>query len=210
MRSPMKQISVALILMLPFLSLADALKDYGIRGATFVIKERSLLEVIYERLAKAQDDGKIAQLQENFAQKVKQKISKPLPPLGIVNTQEAREFFFEPSYLQTQDVKDHKERIIVKAGTSINPLNHLAWGEAMLFIDGDDQAQVQWALKHLNDEGSAKIVLVKGSPLELNDQYDRWFYFDQAGVLTSKLGIKQVPSIVTQDGLRLKIQEIKL
>jgi conjugal transfer pilus assembly protein TraW len=206
----MKQISVALILMLPFLSLADALKDYGIRGATFVIKERSLLEVIYERLAKAQDDGKIAQLQENFAQKVKQKISKPLPPLGIVNTQEAREFFFEPSYLQTQDVKDHKERIIVKAGTSINPLNHLAWGEAMLFIDGDDQAQVQWALKHLNDEGSAKIVLVKGSPLELNDQYDRWFYFDQAGVLTSKLGIKQVPSIVTQDGLRLKIQEIKL
>jgi conjugal transfer pilus assembly protein TraW len=51
---------------------------------------------------------------------------------------------------------------------------------------------------------------VKGAPLELNEQHDRWFYFDQAGVLTKKLGIKQVPSIVTQYGQLLKIQEVKL
>ena len=206
----MKQISLIAILMLPFLSLANSLKDYGIRGATFAIKERSLLEVIYARLSRAENDGKIAQLQDNFAQKAKQKVSKPTPVLGIINTQEAREFFFEPSYFQSQDVKDHLGRIIIAAGTYINPLTHLSWGAAMLFIDGDDQNQVQWALKHLNDEGGAKIVLVKGAPLELNEQHDRWFYFDQAGVLTRKLGIKQVPSIVTQYGQLLKIQEVKL
>jgi len=35
-------------------------------------------------------------------------------------------------------------------------------------------------------------------------------YFDQEGVLTHKLGIKQVPALVTQVGHFLKIEEIKL
>jgi len=33
-------------------------------------------------------------------------------------------------------------------------------------------------------------------------------YFDQQGVLTTKLGIKAVPAIVEQSGLRLKVTEV--
>ena len=71
----------------------------------------------------------------------------------------------------------------------------------MLFIDGDDELQVKFALK-----GQAKIILVKGSPLKLQRKEKIWIYFDQGGILTSKLGITQVPALVVQEGLQLKIK----
>ena len=35
-------------------------------------------------------------------------------------------------------------------------------------------------------------------------------YFDQAGLLTKKLGIKHAPALVAQVGLRLRIEEFDL
>ena len=60
-------------------------------------------------------------------------------------------------------------------------------------------------------EEKLKIILVKGEPLKLQrEQREQkiWIYFDQAGFLTQKLGIKEVPALVIQDGLRLKISVI--
>jgi len=34
-------------------------------------------------------------------------------------------------------------------------------------------------------------------------------FFDQAGKITQKLDIRQVPAIVTQEGMLLKIEEVK-
>ena len=55
-------------------------------------------------------------------------------------------------------------------------------------------------------KGQAKIILVKGSPLKLQRKEKIWIYFDQGGILTSKLGITQVPALVVQEGLQLKIK----
>jgi conjugal transfer pilus assembly protein TraW len=35
-------------------------------------------------------------------------------------------------------------------------------------------------------------------------------YYDQQGVLTRRLGIQQVPALVSQEGLRLRIDEMVL
>lgn len=35
-------------------------------------------------------------------------------------------------------------------------------------------------------------------------------YYDQQGLLTRRLGIKQVPALVSQDGLRLRIDEMEV
>ena len=66
-------------------------------------------------------------------------------------------------------------------------------------------SHVVWAAQQ-----PGKIILVKGAPLALEKQYHRWFYFDQAGLLTRKFAITQVPARITQFGKMLKIEEIKL
>ena len=35
-------------------------------------------------------------------------------------------------------------------------------------------------------------------------------YYDQHGLLTRRLGIAQVPALVSQEGLRLRIDELEL
>jgi conjugal transfer pilus assembly protein TraW len=50
---------------------------------------------------------------------------------------------------------------------------------------------------------------VKGAPLLLSEELKVPVYFDQSGLLTKKLGIHHVPALVTQEGMRLRIEEIK-
>lgn len=181
------------------------IKDYGVKGHVFEIKEESMLDMIKDRLSKAESSGILKKMQKQFQEKVKARLLKPKAVSGISRTVESRTFYFDPTYTQSKDIKDAEGNILVLAGTTVNPLEELSWGEPLIFIDGEDQEQIDWAVVR-----QGKIVLVKGSVLEISDQISRAVYFDQGGSLTNKFDIKQTPAIVEQEGLRLKIEEVKL
>lgn len=181
------------------------IQDYGTRGHTFQIQERSLLDVILSKLKLADESGKIKQLQAKFKERAIKKIKRPTAVKGIRHTDKARMFYVDPTYTQLEDIKDHKGQVIVKKGTTVNPLHHVSWGEPLIFIDGDEQSHVSWAKKQ-----KGKVILVKGAPLELQEDHKLWFYFDQAGLLTERFGIEQVPARVSQEGNQLMVEEIKL
>lgn len=181
------------------------IKDYGVKGHVFEIKEESMLDMIKDRLAKAESSGVLKKMQKQFQEKVKARLLKPKAVSGISRTIEPRIFHVDPTYTQSKDIKDAEGNILVPAGTTVNPLEELNWGEPLIFIDGEDQEQIDWARGQ-----QGKIVLVNGSVLEISDQISRVVYFDQGGSLTDKFGIQHTPAIVTQDGLRLKIEEVKL
>lgn len=181
------------------------IKDYGVKGHVFEIKEESMLDMIKDRLAKAESSGMIEKMQKQFQQKVNARLLRPKAVDGIVRTVEPRTFYFDPTYIQVEDIKDAEGNILVPAGTTVNPLEELNWGEPLIFINGDDREQIDWAVKK-----HGKIILVEGSVLELSDQISRAVYFDQGGVLTHKFEIQGVPAIVVQDGSKLKISEIKI
>ena len=88
-----------------------------------------------------------------------------------------------------------------------NPLDSVALRVPLLFLDGDDPAQIAWALRQ---DPNAKLILVKGAPLELMKARQRRFYFDQGGNLTEKFGIRAVPARVRQNGRVLEVSEIAL
>jgi conjugal transfer pilus assembly protein TraW len=79
----------------------------------------------------------------------------------------------------------------------------------LLFIDGDDAIQTIWAFRMLKKFPLAKIILTNGAPLKIMEEIGLTIYFDQHGKITQKLGIKQVPAIVTQEAEVLKIEEVK-
>ncbi len=172
-------------------------KDFGTQGHVFTIIEEDFLEVINARLQKIDWD----EFNKNTQNKTKEYIERPTAVSGIVNAKESKEFFYDPTYVLDQDIRDHNNQLLHAAGTKVNPLEFIPLREALLFIDGDDESQVKFALKQ-----QAKIILVKGSPLKLQRKEKIWIYFDQGGVLTSKLGITQVPALVAQEGLQLKIK----
>ncbi|XVN40723.1 MAG: type-F conjugative transfer system protein TraW [Rickettsia endosymbiont of Argas persicus] len=181
------------------------IKDYGVRGHVFPIIEESLLEIIMAKLQIAKQNGILEKMQEEFKNKVQQKISRPTAILALAETNINRNWHYDPSFIQKTDIKDQAGKIIVKAGTSVNPLEKISWGEPLIFIDGDDEQQIKWAKLQIG-----RLVLTKGNPIELRQELNKQVFFDQGGMLTTRFKIKAVPAIACQEGKLLKISEIKI
>ena len=182
-----------------------AIKDYGVRGNLFNIDEISIVEEIAFKLKAAEQEGTLAKLQEEFTNKVKKKVLHPKPVEGIVKAAKDRRWTYNPTNTQNTDSKEGKGRIIVAAGTSVNALETLAWGDSLIFIDGDDESQVKWVIGQ-----KGKIILTKGSPLELQKKLNRQIYFDQGGIFCHRFKIEAVPARIEQEGLLLRVKEVRI
>lgn len=197
------KVILCLILLSP---IAEA-KDFGIHGHTYNIKEQDIVEYIKNKL----QGINLAELEEKTKEQVKKQVNIPLPVEGISKASEDKIYYYDPTYILEEDIYDHEGRLIHPQGTTINPLEKAPFKNSLIFIDGDDEEQVQFALDtYKQKDKKAKIILINGSPIELQKKHKIWIYFDQAGILTSKFGITHVPAVVSQDKLRLKIEEVKL
>jgi len=107
-----------------------------------------------------------------------------------------------------RDLIDHNGQVFVKEGTIINPLAIYSLTKPMVFIDGDDQTAINWAIQQ--NPSNTKIILTSGTPFKLRELYKRAFYFDQNGTLVKKFGITQIPARVSQTGDKLQVEEILL
>lgn len=231
--------------------------DFGVIGQTFKIEEESFIMMLKKRL----DNIDYEQEKQKIRLKAKDQIENPLPVSGIESATEDRVFYFDPSYTLDKDVVLPCGKILHKAGTKVNPLEHEDLNRRLFFIDGRQEAQVLW-LKEILDgrllaqekkeqdekargreqkhqsaqsdkknQGDLKVrietkidpkmvlvedrvILVGGSVFKLKEilgeSHADKVYFDQAGELTTKFGIRVVPAVVEQEGLVLRLKEIKL
>src|SRR6202790_558626 len=186
-------------------------EDLGSVGETYAIAEPHLLNYIEQTLREREMSGELANLEEQAKSRVVESIRNPKPLAGIRPTQTARTFYFDHSIKVEQNITDDKGNIIVAAGTTKNPLEVVSLSKHLLFFDGRDPEQVRDARALINHYGGkVKPILVAGSYLDLMKAWQLSVYFDQQGVLTRKFGITQVPALVSQEGMRLRIDEFKV
>ena len=182
-------------------------RDYGQRGTVFPVIERDLLEQIHSRLTQMERSGETTRLNEDLKRRTIARVNRPDPVAGIVRASEARRWHFDPTITLAADIRGAKGELIHAAGTRVNPLDSVGLRTDLLFLDGDDPDQLAWALQQA---ANAKLILVKGAPLELMKARQRRFYFDQGGKLTERFGIRSVPARVRQQGRLLEVSEIAL
>lgn len=184
-------------------------RDYGRQGAVFRIVEPDLLEVIRARLTRMQADGAIDAANRALAQRTVARVRRPAAVAGITGAREDRAWLIDPSITVDQDLRDASGRVVLARGTRVNPLDTVSLLERLVFLDGDDPAQVAWAVAHTTS-AAARLILVRGAPLDLMRARQRRFFFDQDGLLTRRLGIHAVPAVVEQRGRLLAAREIAL
>jgi conjugal transfer pilus assembly protein TraW len=193
------------VIFLALTASAASTKDLGVQGATFEVKEQSLLEVIYERLRALASTNKLAEHQKEIQGRVKSSIENPRSIEGITTADSYSSRTYDPSIMVDEDIKDHKGNYIARKGTHVNPLDYQSFGKPLILIQGDDGAQVSWALKQ-----DAKVVLVSGKPLALARDHRKMFYFDQGSILSNKFSIKAVPARISQQDKMLLIEELTI
>lgn len=201
----------AFALALCLLATAAHAENLGSIGPVYPIAEESFLAFIKRRLEEKQRSGEIARLQREAQARAEQAIRNPAPVAGLRATDVARTFYFDPTFVLPQNVLDPQGRVLFPAGTRKNPLDVVSLSKHLLFFDARDQRQVERARTLIDHyTGKVKPILVGGSYLDLMEAWQRPVYYDQHGSLTRQLGIRQVPALVSQEGTRLRIDEIRL
>lgn len=188
---------------------ASSAKDLGVIGPVYRIAEPDLLQTIEATLRAKAQSGELALLQQAAQRRARAALETPEPVAGVSRTATPRRFYFDPSVSFPENVVDDQGKIIVAAGTTHNPLEVITMSKHLLFFDARDRAQVAQARGLINRyQGRVKPILVAGSYMGLMRTWKEPVYYDQHGALTRQLGITQVPALVSQEGRRLRIDEL--
>jgi conjugal transfer pilus assembly protein TraW len=184
-------------------------EDLGVIGPVYPIAEPSLLEFILGKLRAADEDGTLARLQREARARIQHEVDDPAPVAGLTRSRHPRRFHHDPSIVVQEAIRDAEGRVIVPPGTVVNPLDTVALSQPLLFFDARDREQIVQAQKLVDaHHGKVKVILTGGSYLALMRRWQRPVFYDQQGTLSTRLGIRHVPALVTQDGRRLRIDEL--
>ena len=186
-----------------------AAKDYGQQGAVFRITEPDLLRTIEQKLRTLEASGGIERMNAELTRRTEAGVRRPRPVAGIALAVRARSWIFDPAMVVEKDIFDNKGNAIARAGQRVNPMDFVTIRQKLVFIDGDDRDQLNWALRRFDDQ-SAKLIMIKGAPLDAMTQHQRRFYFDQGGFLVGRFGIRAVPAIVEPEGKAMRVSEVPL
>lgn len=95
-------------------------------------------------------------------------------------------------------------------GTKINPFDYDRMSKVLLFFDGRDEKQVEFAKRFMAESAlPVKPILVAGEPLKLMREWKREVFYDQGGALSRRFSITQSPAVVSQEGKRIRVDEIR-
>lgn len=183
--------------------------DHGQMGETFPIIETDLLTAIETKLKNLEASGGIEALQRQMQSQAVASVRRPKPVEGLSPATARREWLFDPSIALEDDIHDTKGNLIATRGSRVNPLDMVSLSQDLVFVDGTNPAQIDWAVRSFG-AAKAKIVFVSGSPFDAMKPYQRRFYFDQGGGLVARFGIRHTPAVVTGAGRALKVSEVPL
>lgn len=187
---------------------ASFAEDLGAVGPTWPIQERDLVQVMQERAAAKQRSGEIEQQRSALQKRAKAYADRPTS-LGLARAARERSWALDPAVAVPYDIKDARGKVLIPAGTRVNPLDRMALSRKLVFVDASDPEQLAWLGRratHFRDRH--KVVLTGGSISQAAEILGGRVWFDQEGKLVQEFGIKAVPAIVAQDGRLLRIQEV--
>ena len=183
--------------------------DLGTIGPTYGIAEPHLLEFIQSRLRDKERTGEFRRLMEAAQRRGIESVKQPMPVPGLQGTTAARSWTIDPTFTLVRNIVDGQGRLLFPAGTRKNPLEVVSLSKRLLFFDARDGRQVARARELIaRYDGKVKPILTGGSYLELMKAWRVPVYYDQQGTLTRRFGIRQVPALVSQEGLRLRVDEV--
>ena len=184
-------------------------EDLGVIGPVYSIAEKDLLAFIETRLRAKEGSGELAAIQREATDRALRSIEDPQPVTEVGKVTKARTYYYDPSVVVPANITDEAGKVLIPAGTKVNPLDTISLSKQLLFFDARDPKQVRQARALIaSNRGQLKPILTGGSYIDLMRRWKLRVYYDQQGALVKQLGIRAVPALVSQEGKRLRIDEL--
>ncbi len=171
-------------------------------GQTYEIVERDALEEVESR-AKNVDWNKLWS-------EGRQKINdyRPANQVSLPHAHKNASFTVDMSRQLEIDVPDGKGGILYPKGTVINPLASSKYSHILVVLDGDDPDQVSWFRDSpYSKKTNVKLLLTDGNYYKVAEKLRRQVFY-VSPLIVSRFQLRAVPSVVSQAGEVMQVQEI--
>ena len=114
------------------------------------------------------------------------------------------------SYKLDHDIINHDGTMIYPKGYTFNPMDFIRLFNTYVVISGNDKHQIKWwnHSKYISDK-KVMLIVTEGPRIDMINQYQRPVYYLKK-VMANRFKLKAAPSIITQVGRLIKVQEIAL
>ena len=178
-------------------------KDLGIHGKLYEIKEEDMLSYV-RRKAGAID---MQALRESMEKKFEESYAEhSLVSLDVPSATEERVRYVDPSVVVRNPLYDHTRKMISPAGI-VNPLDHVSLSKSILVLRED---QVKRALEKTSENEKKPILILTDGDIQRASSLAGQVVYKATPFMLRRLRIEKVPSIVTQEGQKLRVKEMIL
>ena len=129
-----------------------------------------------------------------------------LVSLDLPSATEERVRYVDPSVKVRNPLYDHTGKMIFPAGV-VNPLDHVPLSKGLLVLRED---QVKRALEETDRRGEKLILLLTDGDIRKASSLADQMVHKATPSMLKRLKIEKVPSLVTQEGRKLRVKEIVL
>lgn len=184
-------------------------EELGAVGPTYPIAEESAVDTILKKLKEKEKSGELKKIQQEAVKRSVSSAKNPKPVEGLGTVLERSQRLIDPTVTYQKAVTTDEGQIVVPAGAKINPLLITSLSKRLVFFNGNDKAQAEAVRQMVSKEGKkVKPILVAGSWYDTSKAWKTQVYFDQQGKLSQRFGIKAVPTVISQQGAMLLLEEI--
>lgn len=173
----------------------------------YPIWERDMEAVIREKIKQADWNALQRQLETQVREKLKNG-----PGVALPRATASRVFSVDPTVQFDKDVKrEDGQTVVIEAGTQVNPLTQVTLRQRFIVIDGRNRQQVAFAKQQVQQYGAAfvKVMLTAGDFEAVSKRIQDRVYWVLPEVVT-RFKLEHVPSVITQNGPMLKVEEFAL
>jgi conjugal transfer pilus assembly protein TraW len=182
------------------LASSGQIKNIGTIGSTYPVIEPDLAEEVRARINKV----KMARIMDEHRQNYKAKDIYALP-----TAKRDRIFFVDMTFTLDHDIPGENGEIMYKRGLTWNPLEYVSPPE-LVVINGEDDKQREWFEKSPYSKNlKIKLLTSAGFATPLIQQLQRPVYY-LTKPIADRLQLAAAPSVITKNGKKLMVQEVKI
>jgi len=178
-------------------------KDLGVHGKLYEIREEDMLSYVRRKAGEID----MRALRESMERKLEESYARySFVSLDVPSATEERVRYVDPSVNVRNPLYDHTGKMIFPAGV-VNPLDHASLSKSIMVLRED---QVKRALEETDKRGEKPILLLTDGDIRRASSLAGQMVYKASPFTLRRLQIEKVPSLVEQEGKRLRVKEIVL
>ena len=196
-------LALALLLLFPVIKAEASGKDLGVHGKLYGIKEESMLSYVKRKAGEIDMQA----LHESISKKVEKSYAEHSSvSLNVPSATEERVRYVDPSVNVRNPLYDHAGKMISPSGV-VNPLDHVSLSKSILVLK---EEQLEMALEEIGKRGGKPILILTDGDIRRASSLAGQIVYKASPFVLKRLQVEKVPSIVTQEGRKLRVEEIIL